>query len=412
MELRQSLIERFFCYLTVTSQSKASETTVPSSEGQWELARLLVDELKQLGLKHVEIDSHANVTALWQGTVKNAVPIGFVAHLDTVDVALSPHIHPQIKTFQGEDLLLNEKENIWLKVAEHPEILPYLNQEIIFSDGTSVLGADNKAAIANIMTALSVLKERHIPTGDIYIAFVPDEEIGLRGAKLLDLTKFKPDFAYTIDCCELGEVVYENFNAAVATVVIHGVSAHPMSAKGVLLNPILVAQDLISLFDRNQTPECTENKEGYWWVNGMEANYTQATLRIAIRDFDKHAFEERKTFIEQAVEEIRQRYPRAKIECKINDIYGNIANSLTEDRRSIDLLFEAMKEIDVSPKVTPMRGGTDGAALSVKGITTPNYFIGAHNFHSKFEFLPIPSFVKSCELTLKLIESAARDSKA
>ncbi|MEG9482107.1 peptidase T [Mannheimia sp. HC-2023] len=412
MELQQPLVERFFRYLAVSSQSKASETTVPSSEGQWELARLLVDELKQLGLKNVEIDSHANVTAIWKGALKNAVPIGFVAHLDTVDVALAEDIHPQIKTFYGEDLQLNEKENIWLRVAEHPEILPYLNQEIIFSDGTSVLGADNKAAIANIMTALSVLKQYQIPTGDIYIAFVPDEEIGLRGAKLLDLTKFKPDFAYTIDCCELGEVVYENFNAAAATVIIQGVSAHPMSAKGVLLNPILMAQDFISLFDRSQTPECTENKEGYWWINGMEANYTQATLRIAIRDFDKQSFEKRKTFIENAVKEIQLRYPRAKIECKINNIYGNIANSLTEDRRSIDLLFAAMEEIGVPSKVIPMRGGTDGAALSVKGITTPNYFTGAHNFHSKFEFLPIPSFVKSCELTLKLIQLAAKGLKA
>ncbi|VEB24112.1 peptidase T [Avibacterium volantium] len=405
--MQQQLIDRFFRYLAISSQSDASNPTVPSSQGQWEMAKLLAKELQELGVQDVEIDQHANVTGVLKGTKANATAIGFCAHMDTVDVALSPHISPQIQTFNGQDLQLNAEQNIWLKVAEHPEILPYQGQEIIFSDGTSVLGADNKAAIANIMTALSIIKQNNIATGDIYIAFVPDEEIGLRGAKLLDLNKFKPQFAYTIDCCELGEVVYENFNAASASITIQGVSAHPMSAKNVLINPILVAQDFIALFDRSQTPECTENKEGYWWFNHFEANQSQAELSIAIRDFDKAQFEQRKAFIEQAVQQIQQRYPRAVINCKISDIYGNIANSLGEDRRSIDLLFNAMAQINVAPKVIPMRGGTDGAALSVKGITTPNYFTGAHNFHSRFEFLPVKSFVKSCELTLKLIELAA-----
>ncbi|MFZ7230443.1 peptidase T [Avibacterium avium] len=407
--MQQQLIDRFFRYLAISSQSDASNPTVPSSQGQREMAKLLAKELQELGVQDVEIDQHANVTGVLKGTKANATAIGFCAHMDTVDVALSPHISPQIQTFNGQDLQLNAEQNIWLKVAEHPEILPYQGQQIIFSDGTSVLGADNKAAIANIMTALSIIKQNNIATGDIYIAFVPDEEIGLRGAKLLDLNKFKPQFAYTIDCCELGEVVYENFNAASASITIQGVSAHPMSAKNVLINPILVAQDFIALFDRSQTPECTENKEGYWWFNHFEANQSQAELSIAIRDFDKAQFEQRKAFIEQAVQQIQQRYPRAVINCKISDIYGNIANSLGEDRRSIDLLFNAMEQINVAPKVIPMRGGTDGAALSVKGITTPNYFTGAHNFHSRFEFLPVNSFVKSCELTLKLVELAAQE---
>ncbi|WP_101775136.1 peptidase T [Pasteurella oralis] len=407
MAMQQLLIENFFRYLAISSQSLASATTVPSSDGQWKLANLLAKELSALGLSDVAIDEHANVTAVLKGRVANATPIGFVAHLDTVDISLSPEIKPQILTFKGDNLLLNQEKDIWFNVVEHPEILPYLNQDIIFSDGTSVLGADNKAAIANLMTALALIKTQAIPTGDIYIAFVPDEEIGLRGAKLLNLNRFKPDFAYTIDCCELGEVVYENFNAAAAKITIQGVSAHPMSAKGVLVNPILVAQDFISLFDRQQTPECTENKEGYWWFNGFSANQRAATLNIAIRDFDKAHFEQRKQFIEEAVTKIQQRYPRAQIQCEINDIYGNIANTLTEDRRSIDLLFAAMQEINIEPKITPMRGGTDGAALSVKGITTPNYFTGAHNFHSNFEFLPLSSFVKSCELTLQIMQKAA-----
>ncbi|MGC7589038.1 peptidase T [Bisgaard Taxon 46] len=407
MAMQQLLVSKFFRYLAITSQSSASATVVPSTVGQWTLAHLLADELKALGLVNVEIDKHANVTALLKGSVENATPIGFVAHLDTVDVSLSPDIKPQILTFKGEDLLLNKEKNIWLRVAEHPEILAYENQKIIFSDGTSVLGADNKAAIASIMTALTFIKKNKIKTGDIYIAFVPDEEIGLRGAKLLDLTKFKPDFAYTIDCCELGEVVYENFNAAAAKVNIQGVSAHPMSAKGVLVNPILVAQDFIQLFDRKQTPECTEHKEGYWWFNGLLANQRAATVNIAIRDFDKLCFEKRKLFIQKAIEQIQQQYPKAKLEYEITDIYDNIANTLTEDRRSLDLLFAAMEDLNIQPKVKPMRGGTDGAALSAKGITTPNYFTGAHNFHSNFEFLPIPSFIKSCELTLQIMQKAA-----
>lgn len=408
MNLQQELTQRFFRYLAITSQSDASQSQVPTTQGQWQMAELLAQELRELGLQAVEIDAHANVTALWKGSLSHATPIGFIAHMDTVDVSLSPDIKPQILHFSGEDLALNPAQNIWLKTAEHPEILPYVGQDIIFSDGTSVLGADNKAAIANIMTALAYLKENAIATGDIHIAFVPDEEIGLRGAKLLDLGKFCPDFAYTIDCCELGEIVYENFNAATAEIHIEGVSAHPMSAKGVLINPILVAQDFIALFDRAQTPECTAEKEGYWWFNQYSANQSSANLIISIRDFDLASFERRKAFVHEAVAKIQAQYPRASIRATISDVYANIANSLGTDRRSIDLLFNAFDALQIEKKVIPMRGGTDGAALSAKGITTPNYFTGAHNFHSRFEFLPLPAFEQSCRLTLKLIELAAK----
>lgn len=406
--IQQQLIDNFFRYLAISSQSLASASQVPSSQGQRQLAELLAQELTQLGLDEIHIDQYSNLTAKLNGANKNAPKIGFIAHLDTVDVDLSAEIKPQIKTFTGEDLLLNTEKNIYLKVAEHPEITPYKGQDIIFSDGTSVLGADNKAAIANLMTALSVIKQQNLATGDIYIAFVPDEEIGLRGAKLLDLNRFKPDFAYTIDCCELGEIVYENFNAASANITIEGVSAHPMSAKGVLLNPILLAQQFINIFDPSQTPECTENKEGYWWFNEISGNQSQAKLGISIRDFDLASFEKRKQFIKTAVETLQKQQPRAKISYQISDTYANIANSLGDDKTPIDLLFSAFDELKITKKVTPMRGGTDGAALSAKGITTPNYFTGAHNFHSRFEFLPIPSFEKACQVTLKLIELAAK----
>lgn len=371
------------------------------------MAELLAQELKDLGLQNIVVDQKATVTAVKPGTKKGGPRIGFITHIDTVDVGLSPHIHPQILKFTGEDVCLNKKENIYLKVSEHPEIKPYLGQEIIFSDGTSVLGADNKAAVSVVMTLLANLREDQ-QYGDIVVAFVPDEEIGLLGAKAMDLSRFDVDFAYTIDCCELGEVVYENFNAATADMTFTGVTAHPMSAKGVLVNPILMAQDFMALFDRQETPENTTGREGYIWFNGMTATQQEAKLTASIRDFDLTSFAQRKVKLQKATETIQSKYPTAQVQLKITDTYSNISSAIGEDRRAIDLIFAGLKEIGVEPKVIPMRGGTDGAALSAKGILTPNFFTGALNFHSKYEFLPIPSFVKSYELAEKICLLAAR----
>lgn len=405
--LEKQLTERFFRYLAVSSQSDDNITSLPSTPGQQKLAELLAEELKALGLKDIKIDQHATVTAVKPGTKKGGPRIGFITHIDTVDVGLSPHIHPQILTFTGEDVCLNKKENIWLRVSEHPEILPYKGQQIIFSDGTSVLGADNKAAVTVVMTLLANLRDDQ-EYGDIVVAFVPDEEIGLLGAKALDLSRFNVDFAYTIDCCELGEVVYENFNAATADMTFTGVTAHPMSAKGVLVNPILMAQDFISHFDRAQTPENTTGREGYIWFNGMSATQQEAKLTASIRDFDLQSFAARKKKIEEVAQTIAAKYPTAQVAVKITDTYSNISSALGEDRRAIDLIFAGLKEIGVEAKVIPMRGGTDGAALSAKGILTPNYFTGALNFHSKYEFLPLTSFVKSYELTKQICLLAAK----
>lgn len=405
--LENQLTERFFRYLAVSSQSDDNITHLPSTPGQQKLAELLAEELRGLGLKDIKIDQHATVTAVKPGTKKGGPRIGFITHIDTVDVGLSPHIHPQILTFTGEDVCLNQKENIWLRVAEHPEIKPYKGQKIIFSDGTSVLGADNKAAITVVMTLLANLRDDQ-EHGDIVVAFVPDEEIGLLGAKALDLSRFDVDFAYTIDCCELGEVVYENFNAATADMTFTGVTAHPMSAKGVLVNPILMAQDFISLFNRSETPENTAGREGYIWFNGMSATQQEAKLTASIRDFDLQSFAARKKKIEEATRAIATKYPTAQVSTKITDTYSNISSAIGTDRRAIDLIFAGLKEIGVEPKVIPMRGGTDGAALSAKGILTPNYFTGALNFHSKYEFLPITSFVKSYELTEQICLLAAK----
>ncbi|AUU90923.1 peptidase T [Phytobacter diazotrophicus] len=405
--LASQLTQRFFRYLAITSQSDAAATTLPTTPGQLDMARALAQELQTLGLDEIVLDEHATVTAVKKGTVPGAPRIGFITHIDTVDVGLSPDIHPQILRFKGEDLCLNASKDIWLRVEEHPEINAYLDEEIIFSDGTSVLGADNKAAVTVVMTLLENLtaEQQH---GDIVVAFVPDEEVGLRGAKALDLKRFDVDFAWTIDCCEKGEIVFENFNAASASIHFTGVTAHPMSAKGVLVNPLLMAMDYISHFDRQQTPEHTEGREGYVWFNGMEAVQGHAHLSASIRDFDKASFERRKQQIADVAKKIAAQYPTAKVEYSISDIYSNISNAIGEDKRAIDLLFEAMTTLGITPKPTPMRGGTDGAALSAKGLLTPNFFTGAHNFHSQFEFLPVKSFEASYQVALQLCLLAAR----
>ena len=404
--LTRQLTQRFFRYLAITSQSDPRATTLPTTPGQHKMAQALADELRQFGLDDIVIDEHATVTAVKKGTVPGAPRIGFITHIDTVDVGLSPDIHPQILRFTGEDLCLNSEQQIWLRVDEHPEILAYRDEEIIFSDGTSVLGADNKAAVTVVMTLLENLTAEH-KHGDIVVAFVPDEEVGLRGAKALDLSRFAVDFAWTIDCCELGELVYENFNAASAEIRFTGVTAHPMSAKGVLVNPVLMATDFMSHFDRQQTPEHTAGREGYVWFNGIHGDQNSTRLQANIRDFDLDSFNRRKQQIGEVAEKIAAQYPTARVEFTISDTYSNISNAIGEDRRAIDLMFTAIESLGITPKPTPMRGGTDGAALSAKGLLTPNFFTGAHNFHSKFEFLPLRAFEASYLTALQLCLLAA-----
>ena len=411
MNLQAKLLERFLRYVAVTSQSNAAVKTVPTTSGQRELAELLKTELADLGLVDLEISEFSVLTGKLPANLPaghHAVPaVGWVAHLDTVDVCLNADIHPQVvKNYQGGDICLNEEKQIFLKVSEHPEIEKYIGEDIVVSDGTSVLGADDKAAIANVMVALETLaNDKTIYHGDIYVCFVPDEEIGLLGAKKIDFEKFPVDFAYTIDCCELGEVVYETFNAGSAEVYIKGITAHPMSAKGVLVNPTLVATDLVNSFDRMQTPEHTEGTEGYIWVTAINSNVSEARVNMAIRDHNKVLYEARKEQIRNAVEFLKLRHPKAVIELTMSDTYGNIADAIREDnKKCIDFIYQAMEELDITPKTIAMRGGTDGSFISTKGILTPNYFTGAHNFHSNCEFWPLGAAEKSCRMTLKLIE--------
>ena len=411
MNLQAKLLDRFLRYVAVTSQSNAAVKTVPTTNGQRELAELLKTELAELGLVDLEISEFSVLTGKLPANLPSghhAVPtVGWVAHLDTVDVCLNADIHPHVvKNYQGGDICLNEEKQIFLKVSEHPEIEKYIGQDIVVSDGTSVLGADDKAAIANIMVALETLaNDKTIYHGDLYVCFVPDEEIGLLGAKKIDFEKFPVDFAYTIDCCELGEVVYETFNAGSAEVYIKGITAHPMSAKGVLVNPTLVATDLVNSFDRMQTPEHTEGTEGYIWVTAINSNVSEARVNMAIRDHSKVLYEARKEQIKNAVEFLKLRHPKAVIKLTMNDTYGNIADAIREDnKKCIDFIYQAMEELEITPKTIAMRGGTDGSFISTKGILTPNYFTGAHNFHSNCEFWPLCAAEKSCRMTLKLIE--------
>ncbi|MFK0278607.1 peptidase T [Ensifer sp. NPDC090286] len=405
MDVRQELISRFFRYASIESQSNGRALCLPSSPGQATLAALLAEEMRALGVEDVLVDAHAIVTGVKRGNRPDAPAIGFIAHLDTVDVGLSPFIRPQILRFDRKDLCLNAEEDIWLRVADHPEIARWQGEDIIVSDGTSVLGADNKAAIAVIMTLLGRLDG--MEHGDLFVAFVPDEEIGLRGAKALDLTRFPCDFAYTIDCCELGEVVHETFNAASAEIVFTGVSAHPMSAKGNLVNPLTMAIEFMAQFDRNDTPEHTADRQGFFWFKHLVANDSEATLTCLIRDFDTDGFHQRKRRIAEVAERIRLSYPSGNVRYRISETYRNIATSLAKDDRAVSLLFTAMDELGIEKKLIPMRGGTDGAVLSARGIPTPNFFTGAYNFHSRYEFLPVPAFEQSFEVAMGICRLAA-----
>ena len=404
----QALVERFLSYLSISSQSDPKVKAVPSTESQWNMARVLEAQLKHLGLQEVEVDEHAIVTGYLPATVEGAKTLGFVAHTDTLDVGLSPDVHPQVVHYRGGDICLNQEKDIWIRESEHPELMRYLDQFIVCTDGTSVLGADNKAGVTNIMTMLEIMVTEQLPHGAIRVAFVPDEETGLRGSKLLDLDKFKVDFCYTIDGGEIGELVYETYNAAECHIDIEGVTTHPCAAKGVLVNPILIANDFISNFNRLETPENTDERDGYYWFKTMTANPARAHLQLNIRDFDDVKYEQRKAYVLSVGELLQKRYPKAKIVVNIEDVYRNISGGLGEDREPIDLMYDALKELNIEAKTVAMRGGTDGSALTARGLVTPNYFTGCHNCHGFAEFLPVDSFVASLDVTLKIIELVVR----
>lgn len=403
--IKEKLVENFLKYLAIPSQSNDKNKEIPSSKGQLVLGEKLAADLKDLGLEDISINKYGVVQARLPKRGNKTKKLGWVAHLDTVDVGLSDEIHPQIiKAYDGKDI--NLSKDVVFSTKDNPEVLSYIGDDIIFTDGSSVLGADNKAAIANIMTALWYLKENpDIDHAEIYIAFVPDEEIGLRGSRKIDFDKFKVDYAYTIDCCELGELIYETFNAASGVLRIKGVPAHPMSSKGNLVNPIMIAHDFIAMLDRAKMPENTEKREGYIWVTDINSDVLNLSLEFNIRNHNKEKFEASKAYLYKITEILKERYKKAQIEIEICDVYANIADSMdVENKIAVDKLREIFRRLEIEPKIIPMRGGTDGSFLSTVGIFTPNYFTGAHNFHSNKEFLPINSLYKSFQVSLELME--------
>ena len=368
-QLTQQLLDRFLRYVNIPSQSRAGISSVPSTQDQWHMARQLEAELEIMDLEDLHLSDRCVLTGylpanLPEGFTGSVPKIGFCCHLDTVDVNLSPEVHPQVvRNYPGGDLVLNAEKGILMKAAEHPELADYVGQDIVFTDGTSVLGADNKAAVANVMTMLQYFTDHpEIHHGPIYVAFVPDEEVGLKGSKALEISRFPVDFAYTIDCCALGEVVYETFNAGSAQVDI----------KGNLVNPTLLAVDFANFFDRKETPECTEGKEGYIWIKSIQSNATHATVQLAIRDHDKARYEARKQTILANVERLKHQEPRAQVRCTLEDIYGNIADAMTPDnRQAVDFLYEALDELAITPKTIAMRGAPTAPICPPGGFLPP-----------------------------------------
>ena len=407
-QFSEFLTNSFIKYTSITSQSKSSILELPTTSGQMTLAKMLKEELISFGITDIELQDNAILLAKIPGTTP-AKPVLFMAHIDTVDIGESPDVNAHVVAFKGVDFPLNKDNTKMFKVADHPEIMKYKNDNIIVTDGTSVLGADDKAGVTVMMGLAKYLSSSNDPHGDVYLLFVPDEEVGLRGAYAFDINKLpKNILSYTIDGGPLGEFGYETFNGAGVTIDIKGVSIHPGSAKGILVNPILVANDILSLLDPLDTPEHSEGKEGFILVCDISGNASDAKIDMIIRDFDKEKFEARKVFLQKIVTQIKQKHPRASIELEISDSYANIANNLKEDRTCITIVEEAMKNINVPILVEPIRGGTDGAVFSSKGLPTPNLFTGAHDIHSVYEYLPVASFTKSLELTIEIVKLAPK----
>lgn len=425
--IEDALAARFLRYSAIPSQSDASRTEVPTSEGQRELARLLADELAAAGARDVHLSARSVLTARIPATAPELPTIGFCTHLDTADAGLSPVVRARVVEYGGGDLVQDGAGARAICLAEHPELERYAGQRILVSDGTSVLGADDKAGVSTVMELACRLLTadgagpggsgedadpvggwESEPHGEIVLAFVPDEEIGLRGVRTIEPGRFAVDWAYTLDSCEIGEVVEETFNAATCTVTIEGVSAHPMSAKGVLVNPILIAAEIIARLDPAQTPERTEGREGYTWVHDIRGGQSSCVLTISVRDHDRARYEDRKAGLRAIVEEVAAAHPRASASLEIDDVYANLADARTPDNEVALLnVHRALERLGIPAIPLAMRGGTDGSWLSTQGVFTPNVFTGAHNFHSAAEFLPLPSFAASLDVCRELVRLAA-----
>ena len=398
---------RFLNYTKFDTQSSEDSETVPSTSKQLLFAEYLKKELEHEGLDDVELDDKGYIYATLKANVKGNIPtIGFISHYDTSPDCSGANIKAQIVNhYDGTDILLSE--GLISSPKKFPELLNHVGEDLIVTDGTTLLGADDKAGIAEIVQAMCWLRDhKETRHGEIRVAFNPDEEIGM-GAHHFDVEKFGCEWAYTMDGGDVGELEFENFNAASAKITIKGVSVHPGYAKGKMVNANALAAEFAKMLPEDETPETTEGYQGFYHLLGIQSNIEQAKLSYIIRDHDRDRFEDRKRFIQKCAEQMNQQYGEGTVECLVNDQYYNMKEKIDPQMHVIDLVLRAMQEVGVSPKVKPIRGGTDGAQLSFKGLPCPNIFAGGINFHGPYEFVPIQSMEKAMQVIIKICELTA-----
>jgi len=404
--MKQIIFDRFLKYIKTDTQSDENSESFPSTASQLEFAKALAEELKQIGLQDVDMDQHGYVTAtLLANTTGNIPVIGFIAHMDTSPDMPGEVTKPKIiENYSGDEIVLNNELNITLSPVDFPELLEYQGQTILTTDGTTLLGADDKAGIAEIMTAMEYLiKHPEIKHGTIRIGFTPDEEIG-KGVDFFDVKKFNADFAYTLDGGGIGELEYENFNAAMAKLTVQGRNIHPGYAKDKMINALLVAMELNALLPVNERPEFTAGYEGFFHLIKMEGSVEKCSFQYIIRDHDKARFERRKIQMQNCVDFINKKYVENTVMLELKDQYYNMKEQVVPVFHVVETAKQAMEELGIVPKVVPIRGGTDGARLSYMGLPCPNIFAGGHNFHGKYEFVPLESMEKAALVILKIIE--------
>lgn len=407
-----NVVDRFIKYVKFDTESDTETKTTPSTPGQIVLAKELQKELIELGLSDISLDDNGYLMATLPANTDKKIPtIGFVAHMDTSPDLTGKNVNPQIvRSYDGKDIVLNQAKNIILSPTDFPELLDYTGEDIIVTDGTTLLGADDKAGIAEIITAMAYLKDHpEIEHGKIRICFTPDEEIGA-GADHFDVEKFGAEWAYTMDGGQRGELEYENFNAAGAKITIQGRSVHPGYAKGKMKNALIIANKLISLIPESERPEHTSHYEGFFHLVGMSGSVDAATLSFIIRDHDRELFEGRKRLMTEAVDYLQKLYPGTTITLELKDQYYNMREKVEPVMHIVDYAYKAMTSLDIVPIIKPIRGGTDGARLSFMGLPCPNVFAGGHNFHGRYEFIPIPSLEKATDVIIKIVELVAKDN--
>lgn len=406
---KKHITDRFISYVTIDTESDPESNTTPSTAKQWDLANKLVEELTHIGLEDISIDENAYIMATLPSNIDNEVPtIGFISHFDTSPDFTGANVRPQIiENYDGKDIVLNKSENIILSPDYFEDLKLYKGQTLVTTDGTTLLGADDKAGITEIVTAMEYLVQHpEIKHGKIRIGFTPDEEIG-RGAHKFDVKKFGADWAYTMDGSEIGELEYENFNAAGAVVTVKGKIVHPGYAKGKMINSMYIAQDFINSLPRLETPEHTSGREGFFHLHTIKGDVEETQLQYIIRDHNKEHFEARKEVMKKLAAEINMQYKREVIHIEIKDQYYNMREKIEPLMYIVDIAEEAMKSLNIKPLIKPIRGGTDGSQLSYMGLPCPNIFAGGHNFHGRYEYVPVESMIKAVEVIVKIAELTA-----